>query len=104
MVDSLETQFFRLTGGWDIQLGDTVSVEQIGWPQQINQVQQQVRALKLQHFKSPVFGRYPQRVDAPGEDVRFAFLSEYLNQDEMSRLLLGTHPASEAWDYRWNAR
>ena len=104
MVDSLESQFRRLTGDWDIQLGEQISAQQIGWPRQIQDIENQIYRIKRRYFNAPVFGRYQRVRDShqSKQDVAFAYLSQYLNENEMSGLLLGVSPDSAAYDYRWD--
>ena len=91
IVDSLEQQLVRITNTF---------------PREIDRVGIEIYRVKRANFKDAVFGRYrhgsPERTT---ENVAFAYLSQYLNQDEMSGLLLnpGTRGAASAsFDYRWD--
>ena len=81
MVNSLAEQYQRLT---------------IEYAKAIRDVNLEIHALKVEHFGARPIAETERRNT---EDVAFAFLSEYLNRDEMSGLLLGTHPASAAFHY-----
>ena len=99
IVDSLQAQYGRLT---------------VGYAQQINEVELAVKDLKNRYFGIPVYDRFERNIETAEAGQRrqaldeannartIAYLSNFLNKDEMSGLLLGTHPASAAFNYLFN--
>ena len=89
MVDSLMTQYKRLL---------------LDWPQQLRRVDSEISDITGSQAADAA-ERWGERANMSAEDVAFAYLSQYLNRDEMSGILLSpgrSGAATQALDYRWD--